>query len=338
MTTVVLTGVAGFIGSHIVEHLAAHTDWRIVGLASFRHRGDMLRLDGLPVELYHADLSAPISPRLADRIGPVDYIINAASESHVDRSIAEPRAFIENNVSLAITMLEYARLVRPRAFVQVSTDEVYGPAEGLTEHAEWSPILPSNPYAASKAAQEAIATSYWRTFGVPLIITNTMNNFGERQDEEKFIPTILRSLIEGSELVVHGTPLQIGSRFYLHARNHADALLYLLQTIRPAQFSGPADRPDRYHVRGEREIDNLSLAREVADIAGLPLRYRLEDFHSTRPGHDPRYALAADKLTALGWTPPLDLDESLARTVRWSLAHPEWLGAKADMSATVRTS
>jgi dTDP-glucose 4,6-dehydratase len=322
---VLLTGIAGFIGAHIVEHLQANTDWEIVGLASFRHRGDSLRTEAFDpdrVTIHHADLTADLSHRLAERIGSVDYIINAAADSHVDRSIEEPRPFIENNVSLAITMLEYARLVRPRVFVQVSTDEVYGPAEDDTRHAEWSPIIPSNPYSASKAAQEAIAVAYWRTFDVPVVITNTMNNFGERQDSEKFIPQIVGKVARGETVTIHGAPGNIGSRFYLHARNHADALLHLL-TIPPIRY--PAPCPDRYNVVGDVELDNLSLAQTVAEIIGKPLRYELVDFHAARPGHDRRYALNGSKLRESGWEAPVPFRESLERTVRWTLEHPEWL-------------
>lgn len=324
MTTVLITGIAGFVGSHLAEHIAANTDWRIVGLASFRHRGDPLRLESVPeAEIFHADLTAPISPRLIDRIDAVDYIVNAAAESHVERSIAEPWPFIENNVALALSMLEYARIVKPKAFVQVSTDEVYGPAPKGVNHAEWSPILPSNPYAASKAAQEAIAISYWRTYGVPVVLTNTMNNFGERQDPEKYIPTIIRSVRDQASLTVHGRPGLIGSRFYLHARNHADAILYLLG-LPPAMYPDAA-MPDRYHVRGEQEVDNLELAERIAAMVGKPLRYELVDFHSARPGHDLRYALDDAKLTNLGWTPPVPFEASLAKMVHWTLEHPEWL-------------
>jgi len=323
---VLLTGIAGFIGSHIVEHLQANTDWDIIGLASFRHRGDALRADsfGPQVTIHHADLTAPISERQAERIGPIDYIINAAAESHVDRSIEDPRPFIENNVSTAITMLEYARLVKPLAFVQVSTDEVYGPAPVGHFAAEWDAIVPSNPYAASKAAQEAIAISYWRTYGVPVVITNTMNNFGERQDTEKYIPMLIRRIAAGEKVTVHGSPKQIGSRFYLHARNHADALLFILEQLTPATYPKRA-RPSRYNVVGESEIDNLELAREVADLVGKPLDYELLGFHATRPGHDARYALDGGTLRTLGWTPPVGLHESLARTVAWTMANPEWL-------------
>lgn len=324
MTTVLLTGIAGFIGAHLAEHLAVNTDWRIVGLASFRHRGDPLRLESVHrAEVFHADLVAPLSERLIDRIGPVDYIVNAAADSHVDRSITDPRSFMENNTSLAVTMLDYARIVKPRVFVQVSTDEVYGAAPRGTDHVEWSPIIPSNPYAASKAAQEAAAIAYWRTYGVPVVLTNTMNNFGERQDPEKYVPMVIRSVRDGRAVTVHGEPGKIGSRFYLHARNHADAILYLLQ--RPAAAYPDASRPDRFHVRGEREVDNLELAQLVAGAVGKPLRYELTNFHSARPGHDLRYALDDKLLRGAGWVPPVPFEESLERTVRWTLRHPEWL-------------
>jgi dTDP-glucose 4,6-dehydratase len=222
---VLLTGIAGFIGSHVAEHIAAtRPEWEVVGLASFRHRGDPLRIDSMPAryEIHHADLASPLSHRLIDRIGHIDVIINMASESHVDRSIEDPVPFVENNVSLALSMLEYARIVRPQLFVQISTDEVYGPAMDGELHREWSKILPSNPYSASKAAQEAIAFSYWRTYGVPVLITNTMNNFGERQDREKMIPMCISRIATGKTVTIHGSPGNIGSRFYLHARNHAD--------------------------------------------------------------------------------------------------------------------
>jgi dTDP-glucose 4,6-dehydratase len=328
MTRLLLTGIAGFIGSHIVEHIQANTDWDIVGLATFRHRGDPLRVEAFDpkrISILHADLTAPLSHRLIETIGPIDYVINAAADSHVDRSIVEPQPFIENNVSLVISMLEYARIAKPRAFIQVSTDEVYGPAAKDYFAKEWDPIIPSNPYSASKAAQEAIAISYWRTYGVPVVITNTMNNFGERQDTEKYIPMLISRINRGEEVTVHGRQDEIGSRFYMHARNHADALLFLLNHILPVQHDEGYGRPDRYNVVGDREIDNLTLAQMVADILGKPLRYRLVDFHSTRPGHDLRYALDGARLRDLGWEPPISVEDSLERTVNWTLENPAWL-------------
>jgi dTDP-glucose 4,6-dehydratase len=326
-----LTGIAGFAGSHALEHVMENTDWDVVGLTTFRHRGDPLRLELNAynpdrINIYHCDLQSDISPRLIERIGPIDYIWNLASESHVDRSITDPRPFIENNVSLAITMLELARVIKPSAFLQISTDEVYGPAPEGTDFPEWSPIVPSNPYSASKAAQEAIAISYWRTYAVPLIITNTMNLIGERQDTEKFVPSTISKVNAGKTVTVHGNEDEIGSRFYLHARNHADALHFLTTHTRPTAFArGVHDKPDRYNVRGEREVNNLEMAQMIAGILDKPLRYELLDFHHERPGHDPRYALDDAKLRAMGWTPPIPLFDSLEKAVNWTLVHPEWL-------------
>ncbi len=323
-----LTGVAGFAGSHIAEHVLATTDWDVVGLASFRHRGCPTRLRHLDpdrVTILHADLTAPIGPRLAAEIGAVDYVINAAAESHVERSITDPRPFVENNVAVALTMLEFARQARPRVFLQVSTDEVYGPATAPHKHREWEPVIPSNPYSASKAAQEAIAISYWRTFGVPVVLTNTMNLVGEKQDLEKYVPTVIRAVQAGMKVPIHRQGKgAISSRHWLHARNHADALLFLLR--RPPAMYPDADRPDRWHIAGE-EFNALEVAEKVAAAAGKPLHGTFVDVHTTRPGHDLRYALDSGKIAEAGWTPPLRFDESLAKTVRWTLAHPEWLAA-----------
>lgn len=327
---VLATGVAGFAGHHLVEHVLATTDWTLTGLVSFQHRGCPQRLAHLPrserFRILYADLKSPLSPRTIDAVGPVDVIINAAAESHVDRSISEPVPFVTNNVQVALHMLELARLVKPRAFFQISTDEVYGPAPAEYAHREWDTILPSNPYSASKAAQEAVAISYWRTYGVPVVITNTMNLIGERQDIEKFVPMVISKVVRSEEVTIHGRPPNVGSRYYLHARNWADAHVFLA-TKTPARYTDGAaiDRPDKYHVVGEREVDNLEMAERIAAVVGKPLEKRFEDFHATRPGHDRRYALDGSKLREFGWSPPVPLDESLERMVRWTLAHPEWM-------------
>ena len=334
MTTVLLTGASGFVGSHVLRHILANTDWNVVCLVSFRHRGitDRIRMavagyddDFKRTKIIKHDLTAPISPVLSHEIGKIDYVLNVASESHVDRSIEEPVPFIENNVSLACNMLEWARFSDIEKFVHVSTDEVYGPAPVGHAHREWmDQYFPSNPYSASKAAQESIAYSYWRTYGVPLIITNTMNIIGEMQDPEKFIPMIMKKVISGETVTIHAAPTgEIGSRFYLHARNQADALLHALTQPTPAY--GETQAPQKFHVVGEREVDNLEMAELVASYVGKPLNYELVDFHSSRPGHDLRYALDGGKIANTGWKAPLSLEESLERTVQWTLEHPEWL-------------
>jgi dTDP-glucose 4,6-dehydratase len=331
MKTVMVTGSAGFAGAHFVEHILKNTDWNVIGLDSFRHRGDALRIYGDPkrYSIHTCDLSVPISDRLLKSLGRIDYIVNMASESHVDRSITDPVPFVQNNVNLVLSLLEAARKLSPEIFVQISTDEVYGPARDGVNHSEWSPIIPSNPYSASKAAQEAIAISYWRTYQTPLIITNCMNMFGERQDTEKYIPYLVRSIQNGEEVSVHGSQDYIGRRHYMHARNHADALLFLLKKGAPTMYplTGLDSNvlPDRYNIVGEVEIDNLELAHTVAKILKKPLRHKFVDFHSARPGHDRRYALTGDKLKTAGWKPRVPFMSSLEKTIRWTLEHPEWL-------------
>ena len=185
--------------------------------------------------------------------------------------------------------------------------------------------LPSNPYSASKAAQEDVCFAYWRTYGVPLAITNTMNIIGETQDTEKFFPMVIKRALAGETMTIHGEPStgKIGSRFYLHARNQADALLFTLDQNFPAY--GEVDRPLRYHIVGEREVDNLEMAQMIAAAAGKELKYEVVDFHGSRPGHDLRYAHYGSLIAAPGWKAPIPLEESIERTVRWTLNNPTWL-------------
>lgn len=334
---VLLTGGAGFVGSHAVRHFLTNTDWHLILPVSFRHKGLPFRiqsaiegLDGNRVTVVMTDLSAPIDGYTRSVIGPVDYIVNFASESHVDRSITEPVPFIRNNVDVMLNLLEYARKVKPEMFIQISTDEVYGPAPDGYAHKEWDTFIPSNPYSASKAAQESIAISYWRTYDVPVVLTNTMNMIGEMQDPEKFVPMVIQKALRGEEIPIHAAPGgRVGSRFYLHARNLADACLFLLKNTAPQMYRHGADRPDKWHIVGEREIDNLSMAQLIGKIlydeAGVgQITVNLVDFHTSRPGHDLRYALDGSKIAELGWTPPVPLEDSLRKTIQWSLQNEMW--------------
>jgi dTDP-glucose 4,6-dehydratase len=329
-----LTGAGGFIGSHVLRHILTETEWDVVATDSFRHKGKTDRITQAAgdfngraehLQVITHDLSVPISPQMAAQIGDPDYIIAMASQSHVDRSIEEPAPFIRNNVDVILSTLDYARQVNPAHVIVISTDEVYGPVGRNEAHPEWAPILPSNPYAASKAAQEAIAISYWRTYGLPVTIVNCMNLIGEMQDREKYLPKVIATVRDGGTVPVHGRPGDIGTRHYLHARNLADALLFILRNLPPSRYPDDASRPDRYNIAGPDRVSNLDLAQMVAEDVGKPLRYDLVDFHSTRPGHDPHYGLDPAKLTGLGWKPPVPFRESLTRTVEWTLRHPEWL-------------
>lgn len=321
-----MTGVSGFIGSHVLAHFLDKTDWEIIGVASWQHKGEPARiLDDRyyqkhkdRVKIITHDLASPLTEMVKKEIGQVDYIINIASDSHVDRSITHPVPLIKNNVDLCLNMLEFSKEVKPELFLQFSTDETYGAAPGKDCFKEWSTILPSNPYSASKACQEAIAYSYWRTYGVPLIITNLVNVFGERQDKEKFMARCISKLKNDELITIHGSENSIGSRFYIHARNVADALLFIVNNVKPVKFSDDVDRPERFNITSDNEVDNLTVAKLIAKAMGKELKYELEDFHKTRPGHDRRYGLDGTKLKELGWTMPYSFEDSLRKYVEWT--------------------
>lgn len=338
MRRVLLSGIGGSIATHFLGHFMSNTDWHIVGIDSFRHKGWTDRLNECfrdhpewkeRVTVITHDLNAPISPIMREKIGHIDYIIAMASLSDVEASIQDPVPFIQNNVNLTLNLLEYARVAKPSVFVQISTDEVYGAVSSKHDdlRVEWDAIIPSNPYAASKACQEAIAISYWRTYGVPLIITNTMNNFGEMQQSSKYPAIIQKKIASREKLTIHGKPGAIGSRSYIHSRNFADAILFLLRNTIPYQHNpNTADRPDRYNIAGDMQLDNLELAQVIARLMGVEkLDYELVDTHSQRPGHDPHYGLDNKKITDLGWKPPRSFEESMKSTIEWQAKHAEWM-------------
>jgi dTDP-glucose 4,6-dehydratase len=221
------------------------------------------------------------------------------AESHVDNSITNPYPFLESNVIGTVNMLELANNLYIEGllnkFIYVSTDEVYGPAIEGKLHKEYDPHKPSNPYSASKAAGEDFCFAYHNTYKTPIIITRTMNNFGERQDVEKFVPKTMKAIMNNEPINIHCKMkgreiIDISSRCWLHARNHADGLVYLLE-------NGVVG--EQYNIVGKR-IDVLELAKKIADIMNDCLNFKYEDFHSFRPGHDMHYGLDGTKIKELG--------------------------------------
>ena len=321
-----ITGGCGFFGHHFIEHLLINTDWELVVLdrLSYASSGfDRLREIGAytnpRLKVFTADIRLPIEDGLADEIGEVDYIFHLAAETHVDNSIKDPWPFIQSNVIGTFNMLEYARQAEA-LFFYFSTDEVFGPAITGYKFDEWDRYKSGNPYSATKAAGEELCLAWQNTYGVPVTITHCMNLIGERQHGEKFLPLCIRKILAGDVVTIHASPdkTQAGSRGYIHARNAADALLYI------------AENPffDKVNIAGQREIDNLKLAQGVAAIIGKPFNYELVDFHSSRPGHDLRYALDGGLLKRAGWEPPVSFEQSLLKTINWYLENKNWLEVK----------
>lgn len=323
---VLITGICGLVGHHVAEHIIKNTDWEIVGIDKLTYASfgfdrlkDINVYDDERVKVFAADFALPIIESLEREIGEIDYILHLGAETHVDNSITNPEPFIISNVLGTMHMLDFARRQKNlKKMVYFSTDEVFGPAKEGIMHKEWDNYNSSNPYAAAKAGGEELALAYANTYKTPVLITHTMNIFGERQHYEKFIPNTIRKILHGEKVLIHSNPekTKAGSRFYIHARNVASALMFLLDK---------GEIRDKYNIVGEKEVDNYELAKFISIIIGKPLDYEMVNFHSSRPGHDLRYALDGSKLKDMGWTIPMNFEESLANTIMWTLENKRWI-------------
>lgn len=322
---VIVTGGCGFVGHHLVEHLLKNTDWKITifdkltyassGLSRVK---DINVFDDNRVFFYAVDFSDNISDGIQKELQDTEYIFHLGAESHVDNSIIDPVPFIKSNVLGTHYMLWFAKsLPKLKAFNMFSTDETFGPAPMVVFYKEWDRSKPGNPYAATKSASEDLSISYQNTYKIPVFITKCMNVFGERQHQEKFIPLCIKKILNNEEITIHSDESKkiSGTRHWIHARNVADALLFLMDKF---------ESGEKYNIVGE-EISNLDIAKKISIIMGKPLRYKMVDFHSSRPGHDLRYSLDGSKMRQMGWSLPKDLDYSLEKTVKWTLKNKQWL-------------
>jgi dTDP-glucose 4,6-dehydratase len=325
--TILITGGCGFIGHHFVQHIMKNTDWNIVILDKLNYASlglERVREIGVfknpRIKVLTYDLQYSLTIGMIKEIGTdIDYIVHMAAETHVDNSIANPVEFIHNNVMSTVHLLEFARKTNNlQVFFYFSTDEVYGPALNDKLFKEDERHNPTNPYSASKSAAEQICIAYGNTYKLPIIRINVMNAFGERQHVEKFIPKTIKNLLNNETIYIHSYPDKItsGSRFYIHARNIAAAVLFLIKN---------GHIGESYNLTGEKEISNLEMAQRIASIMGRELKYELVDFHAGRPGHDLRYGLDGTKMDEMGWKMPVGFEEALEKTVTWTLDNKKWL-------------
>jgi len=343
--TTLVTGGAGFIGANFVRHALARTRDRVVVLDKLTYAGSLRNLDDLLSDPRLHFVQADIGDRRA--VGAVfrehkpDRVLNFAAETHVDRSIDGPAAFVGTNVVGTFELLDVARQAwaerdeeaRARCrFLHVSTDEVYGSLgeEGL--FSEETPYAPNSPYAASKAGADHLVRAYFHTYGVPTLITNCSNNYGPLQFPEKLIPLMVLNAIEGLPLPIYGDGGNV--RDWLFVEDHCEGILLALEHGRPGE---------KYNIGGGNERTNLQIVDRLCEVlekelpasdnealrrTGTPSYPALKRFVADRPGHDRRYAIDARKIRSeLGWRARHDFESGLQRTVRWYLENREWCEA-----------
>lgn len=351
MSNILVTGGCGFIGSNFVRYaLNRLPECRIVNLDKLTYAGNPKNLTDIEEDPRYRFVKGDICDReLVERIfneESIDTVVHFAAESHVDRSIVGPEEFIRTNINGTFILLETARklwlpvsqspvpspqsLVPDYRFLHVSTDEVYGSLGETGRFTETTPYDPRSPYSASKAASDHLASSYFHTYGLPVLITNCSNNYGPYQFPEKLIPLMIINALNGRELPVYGDGKNI--RDWLYVVDHCSAILTVLEKGKPGET---------YNIGGNNEKENIEIIRLVCDILdkklgrlddGMPRR-SLITFVKDRPGHDRRYAIDASKIKReLGWSPRMTFEEGVESTIRWYLDHDEWVESVLDQS------
>lgn len=338
MKKVLITGGAGFIAHHVIYYIIKNTDWEIISLDRLDFSGNLNRLksimtdmspsDKKRIKIFFHDLKAEISPWITNGIGDVNYILHLAAGSHVDRSIDYPMEFVLDNVVGTVNILEFAKKQKDlEKFIYFSTDEVFGPAPKGIDYKENDRYNSTNPYSATKAGGEELAVAYENTYGLPVYITHTMNVFGERQHPEKYIPMCIKKIRDGETITVHSDKTKTipGTRHYIHAEDVAEAIHFLLKEDIKSEIDFGGAKCPKFNIVGAEELNNLELAKIIADCQGKKLNYEMVDFHSSRPGHDLRYSLSGKKMKKLGWEPSIKLTERIKQVVDWSLNNNTWI-------------
>ncbi len=339
MKKVLITGGAGFIAHHIIAHIIKNTDWDIVTLDRLDLSGNLNRLheildefstkDKKRLKIVFHDLKAEINSQIKSELGTPDMILHLAAASHVDRSIIYPMEFVLDNVVGTVNLLDFARTLKNlEKFVYFSTDEIFGNAPKGVSYKEYDRYNSTNPYSASKASAEEFCVAYENTYKLPIVITHTMNVFGERQHPEKFIPMTIQRVRDSEKVFIHANKekTKAGSRHYIHAQDVADGLMFILglKNYQHQGDFGNAKCP-KFNLVGPEEINNLELAQKISKVQKKELIFELIDNHTSRPGHDLRYSLSPNLLKSLGWEPKIKLSKRIEEVVDWSLKNKRWL-------------
>ena len=311
---ILVTGGAGFIGSHLVRRLLANEQDHVVNLDALRYSGNLENLADVAGHPHYSfvqgDICDTVTVEKVFNEYRAEAVINCAAETHVDRSILDPGGFARTDVLGTAVLLEQARKAGVTRFLQVSTDEVYGSVE-RGHSKEDDSLAPRSPYSASKAGGDLLVLSYWSTYRLPVLITRGSNTYGPNQYPEKFIPLCITNAIDDQPLPLYGDGRY--RRDWLSVFDHCTAIEHVLRHGEPGNI---------YNIGGGHELENLSLAEGILENLGKPRS--LIRFVQDRPGHDRRYAVDCGRLRTLGWTPTVSFEEGLRATVDWYRSHERW--------------
>lgn len=313
--TVLVTGGCGFIGTNFVRRMLERYDYNIINLDKLTYAGNLENLKDCEKNdrytFVRGDI-ASVNDLEKAFSQPIDIIVNFAAESHVDRSIIDPDSFIRTNINGTFNLLEMARKKNTRRFVQISTDEVYGSLGDTGAFREDTPLSPNSPYSASKTSADLIAMAYFKTFGMPVIITRCSNNYGPYQFPEKLIPLIITNALADKELPVYGDGLNV--RDWIHVKDHCAAIDLVVHK---------GETGNVYNIGASNERTNIEIVKLVLAILGKP--ESLIRYVKDRPGHDRRYAMDSGKISAeLGYGPSVDFAQGMRETVEWYVANRQW--------------
>ncbi len=311
---VLVTGGAGFIGSNFVRYaLSNHTDWEVINLDKLTYAGNLENLKDVESNPKYRFVQGDIADEeLVNKLFSegIDYCLNFAAETHVDRSIGDPKDFIVTDVQGTYALLEAAKTHGVKRFIQISTDEVYGSIQEGS-FVETDMLTPRNPYSASKAGADRLAYSYHATYGLPVVVTRASNNFGPYQYPEKLIPLFVTNAVDDQALPLYGDGLNV--RDWLFVEDHCSALDFLLTNGVDGEI---------YNVGGGNECTNIEITKKV--LAQLKKSEDLIKPVKDRQGHDRRYSLDCSKLIAMGWKPSGGFDELLEKTIHWYVENEDW--------------
>jgi dTDP-glucose 4,6-dehydratase len=311
---ILVTGGAGFIGSHLIRRLLANEQDRVVNLDALRYSGNLENLADVAGHPHYSfvqgDICAAVTVEKVFKEYHAEAVINCAAETHVDRSILDPGGFARTDVLGTAVLLEQARKAGVTRLLQVSTDEVYGSVE-RGHSKEDDSLAPRSPYSASKAGGDLLVLSYWSTYGLPVLLTRGSNTYGPNQYPEKFIPLCITNAIDDQPLPLYGDGRY--RRDWLSVFDHCAAIEHVLRHGEPGNI---------YNIGGGHELENLSVAEVILKYLGKPRS--LIRFVQDRPGHDRRYAVDCSRLRTLGWTPTVSFEEGLRATVDWYRSHEGW--------------